>query len=303
MDIQGLRAFRSVVATGSVREAASTLGYSPSSVSQQVAALQRSLGVQLLNRVGRGVEPTEAGKALAARVDVLLSELGDLDHFVQGLAKGESASITIGYFSSLGTTWLPHIIGPLAAQFPATRIDLNVSDVFDAATRPRPDVQFLVPPPDFPTPAGYDRITLATDRYVVAMPQRHPLSRLAEVPLALLTGEEWIDNDLSDGWCKRVITDACAAAGFQPQYRIHTQDHRTALGLVAVGVGVTVLPLLAAEDLPPSVVQRPVVQPVPQRTITAFVRRETSQLPITRRVVQLAREQAGAQPKGAGVAA
>ncbi|RKW70773.1 LysR family transcriptional regulator [Galactobacter caseinivorans] len=292
MDIQRLRAFRSVVATGSVREAANTLGYSPSSVSQQVTALQRSLGVQLLNRVGRGVEPTEAGKALAVRVDALLGELGDLDHFVQGLSQGESSAITIGYFSSLGTTWLPHIIGPLAAQFPGTRIDLNVSDVFDASVRPRPDVQFLVPPADFATPAGYDRIPLATDHYVVAVPQDHPLAAQEQVPLAALMGQEWIDNDLEDGWCKRVITDACAAAGFQPQYRIHTQDHRTALGLVAVGVGITVLPLLAAEELPAGVVQRPVVQPVPVRSITAFVRRERSQLPITQRVLELARIQA-----------
>lgn len=299
MDIQRLRAFRSVVATGSVREAAQTLGYSPSSVSQQVTGLQRSMGVQLLQRVGRGVEPTEAGKALASRVDALLSELGDLDHFVQGLSQGETSSITLGYFSSLGTTWLPRIIGPLAAEFPGTRIDLNVSDVFDPAVRPRPDVQFLVPPADFGTPEGYDRPPLATDSYVVALPQGHLLAGLDEVPLAALAGQEWVDNDLADGWCKRVVTDACAAAGFQPQYRIHTQDHRTALGLVAVGVGITVLPLLAAEELPAGAVQRPVVQPVPVRTITAFVRRETSHLPITRRVLALAQEQAA----GVGVAA
>ncbi len=71
MDIVRLRVLRAVVATGSIRASAAALGYTPSAVSQQLAALQRETGLRLFERVGRGIEPTAAGRSLAVEASTL----------------------------------------------------------------------------------------------------------------------------------------------------------------------------------------------------------------------------------------
>lgn len=288
MDVQQLRAFRSVVATGSVRAAADSLQYSPSAISQQITALQRDVGVALTRRVGRGVEPTGEGRALAERIDAFLGEMGDLDAFVKGLRAGRTTGTRLGYFSSLGATWLPRIVGPVADEFPETSIELFVADTFDPARRPRLDFQFLVVPRSFAPPEGYQLRWLADDTYVVAMRADHPLAAESAVPMAALAKEEWVDNDAAGGWCRQVTIDACAAAGFQPRYRIQTLDYPVALGLVAVGMGITVLPSLGARNLPEGVVSRPLVTPTPVRSIGALVADDCLQTPAVQRILELA---------------
>ncbi|MBM6406091.1 LysR family transcriptional regulator [Phycicoccus sp. CSK15P-2] len=287
MDVQQLRAFRSVVASGSVRSAAQLLGFSPSAISQQVTGLQREVGVPLLHRVGRGVEPTAAGHALAARIDTLLGELGDLDQFARGLREGRRTSVSLGYFSTLGSTWLPSIVGPLAQEFPETTLDLFVTDEFDPGRRPLPDLQLVVRPPGSPAPEGYTSLHVADDPYMVVLPSGHPLADEPEVALARLVHENWVDNDVSRGWCRRVTLDACAAVGFQPQYRIRTHDYPSATALVAAGLGITVLPSLGAVSLPDGVVARPVVDPTPVRSVYVLVHDASSQSPLVTRAVEL----------------
>lgn len=287
MEVQHLRAWRSVVATGSVRASAEALGYSPSAISQQVAHLQRETGIALLNRVGRGIEPTPAGRALADRIDGVLGELGDLDDFVRALKNGRSTSLTLGYFPSLGTTWLPDIVGSLAQEFPHTRLELYVSDTHDPARRPRPDVQLLVLPAGGTVPANYAAHPIAADDYVVTMHRDDPLAAQAEVPLAELAGRSWIDNDSSAGSCRKVALDACASVGFQPAFGIQTHDYPTALALVARGLGISVMPALAATQLPPTVLSRPIVDPTPSRSIHALVLNDAADQPAVRRTLAL----------------
>lgn len=290
MDVQHLRAFRSVVATGSVRGAADVLGYSPSAISQQISGLQRSAGIPLLTKVGRGVEPTPAGIALAERVDGLLGEIGDLDHFVLGLREGREAAVVLGYFHSLGATWLPEIVGPLVADHPETRVELFVSDSFEPMRRPRPDVQLIVTPRGFEPPSAHSLVPLADDPYVAVLREDHPLAHEAAIALADLAGESWVDNDAAGGWCRQVIVDACAAAGFSPRYRIEAHDYATAHALVAsTGIGVSVMPSLGARRLPEGLVAIPVRQPEPIRTIGALVRDDSAATPLVQRVVELAR--------------
>lgn len=293
MDVQHLRAFRSVVATGSVRGAADVLGYSPSAVSQQISGLQRSAGIPLLTKVGRGVEPTPAGIALAERVDGLLGEIGDLDHFVRGLREGRETTVVLGYFHSLGATWLPGIVGPLVGEYPEARVELFVGDTFEPTRRPRPDVQLVVVPRGFEPPSGYSLRPLAGDPYVVALPAGHPLAGETEVPLADLAGESWVDNDVARGWCRQVVVDACAAAGFQPRYSIEAHDYPTALSLVDAGLGVSVMPSLGARRLPEGLVTIPVAHPVPVRSIGVLVREDSAGTALVQRIIELAEHRAG----------
>lgn len=300
MDIQRLRTFRSVVATGSVRAAATALDYSPSSVSQQMSQLQREVGVPLLQHVGRGVEPTAAGLALAARVDSLLSEVADLEDFAAGLRAGQTSTFSLGYLASLASTWLPPIVSPLTAEFPETRLHLGDVETFDPTRRPRIDLQIFVEPPDFSEPPGYQLIRVAVDPYVVALPDAHPLAARTQIALAELTQESWIDN-APDGPCRQVTTEACASIGFQPRYRLEVRDYAPSLALVAAGLGISVLPRVATSQLPDGVTIRSVVEPTPARQISALIQRATASSPVSLRAVELMHEAARAPWPGDGV--
>ena len=99
-DVQRLRVFRAVVASGSVQAAAEHLGYTPSAVSQQIAALQRETGLVLFEKAGRGITPTATARVLAAESEELMDSVNRLGAVVNHLREGRSGSLTIGAFSS-----------------------------------------------------------------------------------------------------------------------------------------------------------------------------------------------------------
>lgn len=112
------------------------------------------------------------------------------------------------------------------------------------------------------------------------------------MPLVRLREEPWVDNDISRGPCRKVILDACAAAGFAPGFQVQAHDYQTALAFVAAGVGVTVLPRLGAIALPAGMVTIPVVEPVPRRRVMLRVRRAVREQAAVVRAVGLLREHA-----------
>src|SRR6201996_4466659 len=109
IDVQRLRVFRAVVASGSVQAAADHLGYTPSAVSQQISALQRETGLVLFEKAGRGIAPTPAAEVLAAESEELMGSLSRLGGVVDHLREGHTGSLTIGTFDSAAEFWLPHV--------------------------------------------------------------------------------------------------------------------------------------------------------------------------------------------------
>jgi DNA-binding transcriptional LysR family regulator len=269
LDVHRLRVFRSVVASGSIQAAAVNLGYTASAVSQHVSALQRETGLTLVTRIGRGIEPTAAGIALANEIDGVLSRLGDVESFVADLRAGRAGGLSIAYFASVGSAWMPTVVRELLRQFPDVRLNLTLRDDLPTVPSERADIQIIVEQEDFQ--AGGNAHHLLDDPYVAVMSRHHPLAGRAAVELATLATEPWVDNDLAHGWCRRNLLQACQAAGFAPPFRVETQDYPTAIAFVDAGIGLTVLPRLAARNLPPGVVAVPVTAPTPQRSIYALV--------------------------------
>ncbi|HVI38609.1 MAG TPA: LysR family transcriptional regulator, partial [Gaiellales bacterium] len=85
LDVQRLRVFRAVVASGSVQAAADHLGYTPSAVSQQLSALQKETGLVLFEKAGRGISPTPTAKVLASESDEVMGSLSRLGGLVEHL--------------------------------------------------------------------------------------------------------------------------------------------------------------------------------------------------------------------------
>ena len=264
LDLHRLRVFRTVVATGSVTGAATSLGYTSSAVSQQLSALQRETGLVLLERRGRGIAPTAAGTVFAEQLDGVFERLAHVDGVVGDLRAGRTGTLTVSYFASAGTAWIPPVAGRARARVPGPAAGpaahrAGGEDPAEADLEIRVDGHR---PRRAPTTG---RSSCYASRTWWCSPTAHPLAGRAAIPLAELRDELWVDNDFSRGLCRQIVLDACAAAGFAPTFRIETHDYPSAIAFVAEGVGITVLPRLgAAPSCPPAGVRAvPVVEPGP----------------------------------------
>ena len=302
LDVNRLRVFRTVVATGSVSGAAASLGYTPSAVSQHLSALQRETRLVLVERRGRGIVPTAAGTAFADELGPVFERLAEVDRVVGDLRAGRIGTLTVSYFSSAGAAWIPPVVAALVREFPHLRLDLRLVER-EGEAQVVPDVEVVVEgdatssgaAPVHRGAGGYQQVELLHEPYLVVMPDAHPLADRGEVQLAALRDELWVDNDFARGPCRQIVLDACAAAGFAPAFRIETHDYPSAVAFVAAGVGITVLPRLGAAALPPGVRAVPVVDPVPRRRILLRIRNAVCGHPAVRRAAELLRERAGAE--------
>jgi DNA-binding transcriptional LysR family regulator len=285
LDVHRLRIFRSVVASGSVAGAAENLGYTPSAVSQHVTALSRETGLTLLERSGRGVRPTAAGLALAAQADRVLARLGEAETVVADLRAGRTGTLSVAYFASVGAAWMPRVVHRLTTEFPGVRLDLELSEHIADRVEDRPDLQVVVAYDGYDPGRGFTAHHLLDDPYVAVLPTGHPFASRAEIELAELRTERWIDNDFARGWCRRNLLEACHAAGFRPTFHVEAHDYPTAVAFVGAGIGITVMPRLGAAHLPPGVVAVPVVRPTPVRSLYALVRDGLASSPPVRAAV------------------
>ena len=285
LDPHRLRVFRSVLASGSVGAAADNLGMSSSAVSQHLSALQRDTGLTLFRREGRGLAPTPAALTLLDGTDELVSALGRLDALVADLREGRSGRLTIGYFPSAGAEWMPILAARLTDEMPGLTLDFILND---APLRGHaPDVDVVVEPPGTPVREGYRRTPLLADPYVAMVHRDHPLAGAESVRLAELRDDRWISSDPIRDVNTRLVVAACEAAGFRPRYAVQAQDQHTAIGFVAAGVGITVLPSLAAHVHPPLTVTLPIAPPTPIRSICALSRERTAHPAAAERAVEL----------------
>ncbi|ATY11853.1 LysR family transcriptional regulator [Amycolatopsis sp. AA4] len=283
LDIPRLRVLRAVVASGSIRASAAALGYTPSAVSQQITTLQRETGLQLFERSGRGIEPTEAGRTLAAEAEALFESFSRVEQVVAELRAGRVGRLSIGYFGSAGSTWLAPTVAALRAEFPGLRLDLMLTEF----TPGDPDIDIFVEETGAEHPGSVVVHRLAEDPYLAVVRLDDPLAGLPEVPLAALAERHWVDNDLREGPCRQVLLNACTQAGFSPSFVVETHDYRTAMSFVATGIGLTVVPELGIGELPDGLTTVALTSPAPVRHLSLAVKKPIAEHPAARRAVEL----------------
>jgi DNA-binding transcriptional LysR family regulator len=118
------------------------------------------------------------------------------------------------------------------------------------------------------------------------LPADHPLAERKAVMLEQLAGEPWIGGCM-DGVCHQMVVDWCGMAGFEPKIVFESDDHNVQMGLVAAGVGVTLLPELALRVLPSGVEVRPVAKAEPWRKIFAAVPVDAYRSPATQAMIEV----------------
>jgi len=286
VDVHRLRVLRAVVADGSIQGAAASLGYTPSAISQHLTALQKETGLVLLQRSGRGIEPTMAGRAVAAEAARIFERLADLESLVADLRAGRVGALSVSYFASAGAVWIPPVVATIAREFPRLRLDLRLIELLGADSGP-PDVEIAVDGAESVGIAGYHVYPLLTEPYLAVVPVTSALALRTQVDLVELREEAWVDNDVARGPCRKVVLDACSTVGFSPAFHIETQDYPTAIRFVAEGMGITVSPRLGLGALPDSTVAVPIVNPTPRRSISVRVRDTAVDHPAIIRMLEL----------------
>ncbi|MFI6785144.1 LysR family transcriptional regulator [Micromonospora sp. NPDC050276] len=289
LDVRRMQVLRAVVTSGSVTAAAAHLGYTPSAVSQQVAALEKEAGVALLERVGRGVQPTAAGRLLTRHAAVISQHVAEAETALADLRMGRTGRLRIGYFASIGPNLLAPAVARLRREHPGVLIDPKLTDPDDPLSeleQGSTDLAIVVGRPGDESHQGnrLRLVHLLGDPYQAVLPTGHPLAAREVIDLADLAGEPWVGSE-PPGPCLEPIIDACAAAGFSPNVVAKSEDYATAQAFVAAGLGVGLIPRLGLGTHHPGVAIRQVRRPEPIRTIYAAVRETVLSQPAPRALI------------------
>jgi DNA-binding transcriptional LysR family regulator len=273
LDVRRLQIFSAVAEHGSFAAAARTLFMTPSAVSQQLALLERQLGLALMIRGPRGVEPTEAGRVLAERSVALLANVADLEHEMRDL-DAASTRVRLAAFPTAGADLIPRVVRACRQRFPRLRVELRSVHAADMAARLREgsvhlglvwDYDFA--PRAFAT--DIERIPLADDPLYVLFSADHPLAGERQVRLPDLAGESWVVRSHRPPYDEAFST-MCRLSGFEPGIGFVTEDYQAAQGLVAAGIGISVVPRMSLVSRHPGVVAVPMAPPAPHRRIAAL---------------------------------
>lgn len=278
-DLRRLRAFHAVARSSSFSAAARELGYTQSVVSHHVAALERELGLTLVNRGTRPVTVTDAGNRLLRHTDAALGHITAAEDELRAVAGLQSGRLRVGAFLSASNSFVPSAVARFEAAHPDVQVRLEHVEEPEELRRVRSgDLDLAVV---FRVRAelengrrrgdeGFGDVHLADDPYRVVLPPTHRLARRRALRLADLAAERFTAPPGGGFHPYRVLLDRlCADAGFEPNVAHEVNDVTVARAFVAAGLGVAVLPELALPPPHHDVAVRPVRGSQPFRSIHA----------------------------------
>jgi DNA-binding transcriptional LysR family regulator len=289
MDLGRLRALHAVATYGSVLAASEALHCTPSAVSQQLAKLDRETGTRLLERDGRGLRLTDAGKLLAGHAARVLDAVDEARSALAAYHLEVVGEVTVGAFATACRGLLPPALATLTTRHPqlaARVVEMNPYEAIDALGRGRVEVAVVDDWPEvgLAMPDGVAHTVLGHDRADLIVPRGHSLAGAGPVPLARAAGERWIGSSpgtICYEWLLRVLP------GVRPTFLVG--EFETQQTFVAAGLGVALVPRLARMRTVPGTVVVPVT-PAPTRRVIVAWRKSTEVRPALGAAVEALRE-------------
>lgn len=266
MELRHLRHFVAVAEELHFGRAAERLRVAQPAVSAQVRRLEGELGVRLFERSSRGVRLTGAGRAFLedARASLNHSERAVLK--ARKAASGEEGRVRVGMVGSAAHGVLTGVVGPFYGRFPGVSLvphEMNTAPQIEALGEGRLDVGFLRAPPDNDL-GDLETETFAEEPMVAVLPAGHPLAGSRRVKLDELSAEPFVVPDRArEPGLGRQLQEARERRGFAPEVVAESSELWVTLGLVAAGVGVTLLPASARNLKSAGVVYRTLAPPAP----------------------------------------
>lgn len=258
LSLHQLTCFLATYEQGSLTAAAAELGYAQPSVSEQIKALERSLGVQLFRRVGRGVVPTTVADSLRPHAERVLAAVDDAQEAVQSVKAFETGTIRFGMFGIARLYAGSGLIADVLSRHPGVRVELvgqNSTEVLEDLRRGRLEAAMLAVSTVASEGMAVTPIAREELVYVSSDPERlaSPVTaaRLAQASLVMPeTTYRAVDST------RLTLRQMLHETGRNPQTRIEVEDIETAVELVGMGYADTVIPRGAAEQLLPRLAPR-----------------------------------------------
>ncbi|MCB1274372.1 MAG: LysR family transcriptional regulator [Leucobacter sp.] len=264
LDPRQLQALAAVAAEGSVARAAKRLGWSQPTVDYHLKALDHLVGAPLTVRGARGSSLTATGSLMLERGDEILAlserALADAREFAQvGRTK-----LRFGSFPTAAARLLPGIAARLGDV--GIELDVMLEEIAPLVARVNQhtlDAALVYTASGYALPfrADVHTTTLLTDPLLLALPAGHPHAGRPSFDtdaLLALEGDSWVFSATPGDTLDEVVLDAFARAGRRFEVAIRTDDYSVALGMVAAGMGVALIPQLAGNTVPEGAVLRPI---------------------------------------------
>lgn len=277
-DLHRLRILRELAERRTLAAVADALGYSPSAISQQMAVLEKEAGTTLLQRAGRGVRLTDAGRVLAEHADKLLAaaeaahvDLAALSGDVRGTVRAG------GLQSAMRHLLIPTLTG-LLTEHPGIQLELTEVELEPAVPELRLGTLDLVVSDEYatqprPRPAGIRREVLLEEPLVVVLPVDHPRSQdRRPVSITSLSDEVWVAAASGTGHHALVLAACRDLGGFDPELRHRSNDADMQLDIVRTAGAVALMPSLTVPFDDPTLAIRHVADGTVARSLLLLTR-------------------------------
>ncbi len=297
LDLRRLKLLRELDARGTIHGAARSLDYTPSAISQQLAVLEREAGARLLERVGRRVQLTDAGRVLVRHAGMLLDGMEAAEAEVAEVAAGRPAGVVrVSAFQSAFLRMVAPAIAELATTHPDVRIEATEREVEEAVPALRLQQLDAVIGDEYeglprPIHADLTRELIVQEQVRLVLPADHPLAAHRRVPMRELAEVDWAACQPGTGHREMQIRACRQLGGFEPRLRHASDDFLILVELVRTTGAFALLPDLVLERGAPGVAVRSLAEATVGRDIYLLTR--ASRTPAVEAVAQALARTAG----------
>lgn len=266
MELYQLGYFIEIARQRSFTRAAERLHMAQPALSQQMKNLESELGTALFIRGRKEIQLTAAGKAFLPRAEALLTQAEAAKAVVSDVAQLRGGKLVIAAIPSVSACLLPEVIRSFGKQHGKVELQLiedSSERVAASVESGLADVGFLQLPA---SKAAFEAQTIITEPFVMLVAKSHALAKLKEVTLKQLSTESFI---FYKGRARDTALESCRKAGFEPRIACESGELETVRALVAAGLGLAVVPQLAAGNLPKTIQAIAIREPKMQRQIAA----------------------------------
>ncbi|MER6420583.1 LysR family transcriptional regulator [Streptomyces sp. NPDC001137] len=287
-----LRVFLVVARHGSFTVAARALGWTQSAVSRQISSLEAALGgTPLFDRLPRGVRLTEAGRLLVPHAETVAETLHGAARDLAALRDMAGGRLRFGAFATADAALVPHALAAFRARHPRVRLSREeglTPGLLDRLGAGHLDLAVVSTTGRAPLDS-YELHHLLDESLYVAVPADHPLAgHEGPVRLGQLADADWISGSSRP---EGTLLDAALRQGFRPRVTHVVGEWTAKQGYVAAGLGVTLVPALAAESVRPDIALLPVLdEGAPARAVYAATARGRAPTPAVEAFVGALRE-------------
>lgn len=290
LDLRHLVALKTIADEGSFGRAAARLGYTQSAISQQIAALERIVGLRLIERPGgpRPISLTEAGRILLRHADAIQARLLAARADMSALEAGDAGRLRVGTFQSVGARIIPTLLRRFSESHRQVEVVLSElpdeSELLAMIERGELDLTFWTLPV---APGPYGTVELLTDPYVLVVPAGSPLSLLKRTPTLK---EIALQPLIGFNRCSAMdqVESHLSSTGRIPNVVFRSDNNGTVQGLVGAGVGLSVAPRLTVDEDDPSVTVIDLQGRIPARVIGLVWHRDRHRSPAAEAFVESA---------------